>query len=151
MPPTKKPTIGAYEHRKNYHLEQSDKSFNVSLWDVSGQDKFRSISNIYYRDADAAVVVYDTTNRQSFDEIPSWLSELHEKAPSNIVIVIIGNKSDFQDSVKVTLSEGNDFCMKRDIFHRHVSAKKNFGIKDVFQKLGEKLITRPSNVNILNH
>ena len=148
MPPTKKSTIGALEHRKLYHLEQSDKTFNISLWDVSGQDKFRSIANMYFRDADAALILYDITNRKSFEAVQSWINELHEKAPTNITIIVVGNKSDLQDQIQVQLSEGNDYCMKRDLFHRHISARKNLGIQEMFQKLGERLLTRPSNVKI---
>lgn len=62
MPKSKKATIGALEYQKTYYLEKSSKEITVIVWDVSGQEKFRSIANMYYRDADAALIVYDITD-----------------------------------------------------------------------------------------
>lgn len=97
MPSSKKPTIGALEHNKTYFLEASSRNLNVCVWDVSGQEKFRSIANMYYRDADGALLIYDTTDRKTFEDVEIWLGELNEKAPKSIEIMMIGNKIDLTD------------------------------------------------------
>lgn len=67
----------------------------MDLWDVSGQDKFRSMTNMYFRDADACILVYDMTDRESFENIRDvWLKDVKEKAPENITLAIVANKSD---------------------------------------------------------
>ena len=72
-------------------------SITVDLWDVSGQDKFRSMTQMYFRDADACILVYDVTDRDSIDNLKTvWLKDLRDKAPSNLTIAIVGNKSDIQ-------------------------------------------------------
>ena len=70
----------------------------LEIWDVSGQDKFRSLTNMYYRDADAAILVYDITDKESFDNLKNyWLKELEDKAPENIQLAVVGNKSELTD------------------------------------------------------
>jgi Ras-related protein Rab-1A len=69
----------------------------MQIWDVSGQERFRSIVNLYYRDADGALIVFDTTDKQSFENVKQWLQELEDKAPKNIEIILVGNKIDLSD------------------------------------------------------
>lgn len=78
----------------------------LEIWDIAGGETYREVSNMYYRDADGAILVFDLTNRQSFESLKSnWLKELREKAPPNINIAIIGNKTDMKDQEVVSLKE----------------------------------------------
>ena len=100
---------------------------------MSGQDKFRSLTNMYYRDADGAILVYDITDRESFESLRSiWIKELLEKGPENIQIAIVGNKQDLEDREKVTFKEAHELALQNKAILKVVSAKKNQGLNEVF-------------------
>lgn len=87
---------------------------------------------MYYRDADAAIIVYDITDPKSFDDIESWIDELRDKAPKNIEIVIVGNKVDLIDQEKVAVSRGSETALKYKVLFKRISAKNNTGVHEVF-------------------
>eukprot|EP00347_Sterkiella_histriomuscorum_P016517 403352881 len=147
MPSHSAPTVGAAEHSRTIYLNQSSRNLNLELWDVSGQDKFRALTNMYYRDADGAILVFDVTDKESFENLKqAWIKDIEEKAPENIQIAIVGNKSDRVDSEVVTFKEAHEFALQNRAILQFVSAKKNQGLNEVFQKLGEKLVQQPSNM-----
>lgn len=112
MPNNSGPTVGAAEYSRTYYLNQSSRNLNLEIWDVSGQDKFRALTNMYYRDADGAILTFDVTDKQSFENLKTmWIKDVEEKAPENIVIAIVGNKSDRVDSEAVTFKEAHEFAL----------------------------------------
>ena len=70
------------------------RSIKVHIWDTGGEERYRSMTPMYYRDAVGAIIVYDITHKESFDKVNKWLHELKEFADKDIVICIAGNKSD---------------------------------------------------------
>ncbi|XP_036078307.1 ras-related protein Rab-37 isoform X3 [Rousettus aegyptiacus] len=64
----------------------------LQIWDTAGQERFRSVTHAYYRDAQALLLLYDITNKSSFDNIRAWLTEIHEYAQRDVVIMLLGNK-----------------------------------------------------------
>lgn len=141
------PTIGAAEFRRRLYLNNSSQYISLQIWDVSGQDKFSSVTSMYYRDADACILVYDVADRTSLDHLRStWLHNLKEKAPVNTITAVVGNKCDLHPK-EVTEEEGEALTQECGaLLHKLVSAKKNQGLNEVFQKLGEELLSRPSFV-----
>ena len=82
VPNNPAPTVGAFEHKHSIYLNRSSKDLKLEVWDVAGGETYRSLSNMYYRDADGAILVYDVTNRESFESMKNeWLREVNEKAP----------------------------------------------------------------------
>lgn len=73
----------------------------LQLWDAAGQERYRSLAPMYYRGAHVAILVYDVTRRESFAELESWLGELREKGPSDVVIHVVGAKADLEDQREV--------------------------------------------------
>lgn len=74
------------------------KVVKLQIWDTAGQEKFRTITSAYYKGADGIVLVYDTTNAQSFEEIDKyWIGEVEQYAEANVELLLIGNKSDMED------------------------------------------------------
>ncbi|XP_073091991.1 ras-related protein Rab-37 isoform X2 [Manis javanica] len=65
----------------------------LQIWDTAGQERFRSVTHAYYRDAQALLLLYDITNKSSFDNIRAWLTEIHEYAQRDVVIMLLGNKT----------------------------------------------------------
>mmetsp|Transcript_1183 Transcript_1183/g.3318 ORF Transcript_1183/g.3318 Transcript_1183/m.3318 type:complete len:87 (-) Transcript_1183:507-767(-) len=82
-------------------LENATVKFEI--WDTAGQERYRSLAPMYYRGAAAAVVVYDITNKESFNGAKSWVKELQRRGDPNVVIALAGNKSDLQNKRKVDI------------------------------------------------
>jgi small GTP-binding protein len=94
--PNKEPTIGAAFLTQKCRLE--DRSLRYEIWDTAGQERFHSLAPMYYRNAQAAVVVYDITKGTSLEKAKSWVKELQRQANPNIVIALVGNKLDLVTS-----------------------------------------------------
>ncbi|KAF9532077.1 GTP-binding protein ypt5 [Crepidotus variabilis] len=90
--PNKEPTIGAAFLTQKCRLE--DRVLRYEIWDTAGQERFHSLAPMYYRNAQAAVVVYDVTKGSSLEKAKSWVKELQRQANPNIVIALAGNKVD---------------------------------------------------------
>ena len=80
----------------------------MQIWDPAGQEKFKIITASYYRGVNGVLVVYDITDRDSFDNLNSWLIEIEKNANKNVYKLLIGNKCDLEDKRKVTYQEGKD-------------------------------------------
>ena len=89
-------TIGIDFLSKTLYLE--DRTVRLQLWDTAGQERFRSLIPSYIRDSSVAVVVYDVSNRQSFLNVVKWVDEVRAERGSDVVIALVGNKSDLVDS-----------------------------------------------------
>ena len=80
--------------------------YRVQLWDTVGQETFQSISRGYYKNGVCALVVYDISNKESFDNVKNWIEEVKKNGPSTISLILVGNKNDLEDQRKVTYEEG---------------------------------------------
>ncbi|KAG6516501.1 hypothetical protein ZIOFF_026966 [Zingiber officinale] len=95
--------------------------------------RYRAVTSAYYRGAVGALLVYDITRRQSFDHIPRWLEELRSHSDRNVVIMLVGNKSDLEDQRDVTKDEALEFAQKENLFFLETSALKATNIENAFQ------------------
>ena len=98
------PTIGVDFKLKT--LEVNGKKVKLQIWDTAGQERFKNITASYYRGGNGVLVVYDITERESFDNLTSWLIEIEKNANKNVYKLLIGNKCDLEDKRKVTYQEG---------------------------------------------
>ena len=93
--------MGATEKLKTIHMTGSNKKLPMQIWDITGSDKFRTLSTIYFRDADAAILVFDVTSKESFSNLKAtWLRDLTAIAPENMVKMVVGNKVDLIEGTK---------------------------------------------------
>ncbi|KAK6135016.1 hypothetical protein DH2020_031243 [Rehmannia glutinosa] len=109
-----KATIGVEFQTRTLVIEH--KSVKAQIWDTAGQERYRAVTSAYYRGAVGAMLVYDITKRQTFDHIPRWLEELRAHADKNIVIILIGNKSDLEDNRAVPTEDAKEFAQKEGLF-----------------------------------
>jgi small GTP-binding protein len=141
------PTIGAAFLTSKIIIDDNIVKFEI--WDTAGQERYRSLAPMYYRGAKAAVVVYDITCEESFNGAKSWVGEVLRKGNKNCVIALVGNKSDLESDRKVNIQEVEDFVNRSDIFHMKTSAKTAYNIKELFDKIGKKLLIE-YNINLEN-
>ncbi|CAG9327566.1 unnamed protein product [Blepharisma stoltei] len=122
-------------------LQVNDKMIKFNIWDTAGQERYQSLAKMYYRDANAAIMVYDITKRSSFDGIMRWYKELKDFGPRNMVVCIAGNKEDLVEMEDVQQSEAKSFAKSIGAIYRKVSAKTSYGVEQMFKDLAVRLDT----------
>jgi len=121
-------------------LTVDDTRVNLAIWDTAGQEKFHALGPIYYRDANGALLVYDITDRDSFDRVQNWVKELRKMLGDNIVLVIAGNKADLERRRVVTLEEAEEYAASVGAKHLSTSAKQNKGVAELFLHMTKELL-----------
>lgn len=108
------------------------------LYDTNGQEQYDALSDIYYRDADGCLLVYDITNKESFDSIKNtYIPKIKEKCKQNMQIVLIGNKLDLDYDRKVTYDEGSKLALDNNFHFKETSCVDNINVNKVFQTIIE--------------
>lgn len=130
-------TIGIDFLSKTMYLE--DRTVRLQLWDTAGQERFRSLIPSYIRDSSVAVVVYDITNRASFLNTSKWIEDVRNERGNDVIIILVGNKTDLSEKRQVSVEEGEDRASKEGIMFIETSAKAGFNIKALFRKLATAL------------
>jgi small GTP-binding protein len=126
-------TINANYLEKLVQIEKG--AVQLKIWDTAGQERFRALASNYYRGAKGALVVYDITDRRSFDKVVSWITELKNQADKNIVIIVAGNKCDMERERQINRADALEFCRKMSIRHFDTSAKNGNGVDDAFSEM----------------
>ena len=112
----------------------------IHIWDTAGMERYRAMNSVYYREAIGALLVFDLTNKESFEELDTWLNSFISNANPNPVIVLIGNKKDLQDNIEVTEDEIKQFSEKHNnIKYFLTSALTGDGVHEMFNTLVEML------------
>lgn len=130
-------TIGIDFLSKTMYLE--DRTVRLQLWDTAGQERFRSLIPSYIRDSSVAVVVFDVTNRQSFVNTARWIQEVRTERGSDVIIFLVGNKTDLVDKRQVSVEEGDAKAREFNVNYIETSAKAGYNIKSLFRKIAAAL------------
>ena len=132
-------TIGGAYQQQSVTLNNGTK-IRLHIWDTSGQDRFRSMTNLYYQDAQVAILTYDVTNEESLESLNYWLEQLNNKVEvDNMILCLAGNKIDVEASKKViSTSKGKTFAEENNMIFFETSAKTGAGIKELFQAIAVK-------------
>jgi small GTP-binding protein len=129
-------TIGvSYEA---YTTMRGGRMMELQIWDTAGQEKFKSIGPIYYREAAAALAVFDLTNGPTFESIPVWVDNFRGVAGAAAVVIVVGNKLDLENR-KVNAAEARQWCDARTLDYIETSAKTGDGIYTLFETLVDRL------------
>lgn len=107
----------------------------AQIWDTAGQERYRAITSAYYRGAVGALLVYDITKRQTFDNVTRWLGELRDHADSNIVIMMAGNKSDLNHLRGVPGEDAQLLAEKEGLSFLETSALEAHNVENAFQTI----------------
>ncbi|XP_052171469.1 ras-related protein RGP1 [Diospyros lotus] len=125
-----KSTIGVEFQSKTIVVDH--KTVKAQIWDTAGQERYRAVTSAYYRGAVGAMLVYDMTKRQSFDHIARWLEELRGHADKNIVIMLVGNKSDLETLRVVPTEDAKEFAEREGLFFMETSALEARNVDTAF-------------------
>jgi len=126
-----------------HKMEVKGKKVKLSIWDTAGQERFRTITSSYYRGAQGIILVYDVSNRESFEALPRWYSELETYVSSSVVKILVGNKVDKEFSRQVPIAEAQQFASRMSSLFIETSAKTSVGVREVFQEVVEKILDTP--------
>ncbi|XP_028264025.1 ras-related protein Rab-37-like [Parambassis ranga] len=111
----------------------------LQIWDTAGQERFRSVTHAYYRDAHALLLLYDITSKTSFDNIRAWLTEIHEYAQSDVVIMLLGNKADMSGERAIRRDEGERLAREYSVPFMETSAKTGVNVELAFTAVAKEL------------
>eukprot|EP01118_Nematostelium_gracile_P004645 TRINITY_DN154_c0_g2_i1.p1 TRINITY_DN154_c0_g2~~TRINITY_DN154_c0_g2_i1.p1 ORF type:complete len:223 (-),score=58.33 TRINITY_DN154_c0_g2_i1:154-777(-) len=115
------------------------KQIKLQIWDTAGQESFRSITRSYYRGAHGALLVYDITRRETFNHLKGWLAEVREHSNKEMVIMLIGNKTDLEHKRAVTYEEGRLFAEDHGLIFMETSAKTAANVDEAFLQTAKKI------------
>jgi small GTP-binding protein len=109
-------------------------SVKLQIWDTAGQERFRSIAKAYFRSAVGVILVFDLSERRSFDELNQWLNDVHSLCDPNAEVTVVGNKCDLVDSRTVTTTEAENFANVHHLSYLETSALSGDNIHEAFQR-----------------
>lgn len=130
-------TIGIDFLSKTMYLE--DRTIRLQLWDTAGQERFRSLIPSYIRDSSVAIVVYDISNANSFHQTSKWIDDVRTERGSDVLIMLVGNKTDLSDKRQVTTEEGEKKAKELNVMFIETSAKAGYNVKQLFRRVASSL------------
>ncbi|PRW59514.1 Rab family GTPase [Chlorella sorokiniana] len=128
-----KSTIGVEFATRSIQVD--GKTIKAQIWDTAGQERYRAITSAYYRGAVGALLVYDITKQTTFENVERWLKELRDHADSNIVVMLVGNKSDLRHLRSVQTEDAKAFCEREGLSFIETSALEATNVEQAFQRI----------------
>jgi len=111
----------------------------AKIWDTAGQERFRTITHSFYKQAEGILLVFDVTDRVSFDSIHSWVSSIHEHSDEKVIKYLVANKIDMTDSRKISKEEGQKMADQYKMKYIETSAKENLNVKEAIESLVKEI------------
>jgi small GTP-binding protein len=130
-------TVGAAFLQSSVPIDNSDDKIQFGIWDTAGSERYKALAPMYYRGAEAAIVVYDITSVDSFEGAKLWIRELKLYGQPNVVVALAANKCDLESNRKVSAVDGRAYAREHDLAYFETSAKTSLNVKSMFVGLGE--------------
>ena len=147
-------------------VEIGDRTVNLRVWDTAGDERFRSITRSYYRNAVGVLIFYDITSRLSFEQVPQWIVDARQYSEKNAVIMLIGNKSDLDNDTEihsddsteessslrqVSMLEASAFAQENGMLFLETSAKTGENVLNAFVRSGRAILDRSERGELNTH
>ena len=120
-------------------IEIEDKKVRLQVWDTAGQERFRNVTKSYFQSSHGLLVVYDITDKESFDKIKFWIENIKNNAPENAKLILVGNKCDLANERKVTIEDGENKARNYNIKFFESSAKDGTNVNELFFYLANEI------------
>ena len=132
-------SISAQYVSKTVEYDNYQKAIKFDIWDTAGQEKYRALAKIFYKEAKVVLLVYDISDRKSFEELKGyWYNAIKENVDTDAIIAIVANKSDLYNSSQVDENEAKEYAKSINALYQLTSAKSNVGINSLFDNIGQK-------------
>ena len=139
-------SISSQFSSKVVNISDSKKAIRFDLWDTAGQEKYRSLAKIFYKDARIIIFVYEITNKKSFEGIQNyWYQQVNANRLPKVVFAVVGNKSDLYNNSEVDEKEASDWADSIGAIFQTTSALSNIGIDVLFDNVGKKFLNPDYN------
>lgn len=131
-------------------IELGGRRIKLQIWDTAGQERYRSVTRSYYRGAAGCLIVYDIVKRSTYESVPQWLNDVRQLAGSDVVVMLIGNKSDIAGNEQrvVTHNEAALFAQENNLLFFETSAASGEFVCDAFLKVAKTAMTSSNYVNV---
>ena len=131
------PTIGLEFSIKKITID--DNLYKIHMWDLAGQERFRSITTSYYRNAQGILLAFDIANLDSFKNVEKWLFDIYKYSGDNTKIILIGTKSDLETERKISRENAEKFAKSINVSYYEISSKTNININEVFEDMVKQI------------
>lgn len=123
-------------------IQTRDKTIKLQIWDTAGQERFNTLTTGFFKGSDGIIVVYSITDRNSFECVNKWMTQIKNLSPSDVKVILVGNKSDCQSERVVTKDEGIRIAQQYNLPFFECSAKSGENVAEIFEKMGEIVLDR---------
>jgi small GTP-binding protein len=124
------------------NISINDRNVRMQMWDTAGQEAYRSITRSYYKSSTCAFIVYDITEKRTFDDVKLWLQDCRELCSKNVLIYLLGNKCDLNDKRQVTTEEAKKFAEENNLKFFETSALDGTNIEEIFVQSATELVKK---------
>jgi small GTP-binding protein len=141
-------SISSQFSSKVVNIPDTDKAIRFDLWDTAGQEKYRSLAKIFYKDAKIVIFVFDITLKSSFEALQNyWHEQVKSNCREDSIFVLVGNKLDLYNYIQMKENEAKEWADSIEAMYCETSAKTSKGIDDLFEKIGKKILNPNYNYN----
>ncbi len=129
------------------YLRLNGKIINLQIWDTAGQERYKVLAKNYYKNSDGFIIVYDITDKKSFNNVSNWITQIKDSASENVKCVLLGNKCDLEELRQVDINQGKDLANNYHLKFYETSAQKGNNIQKVFTDLVKGFLNDDNFVN----
>ncbi len=141
-------TVGVNDQHKYIKIDNNE--IKLQIWDTAGQERFRCLPQKYYKHADGIILMYDITNKESFNNVSKWINDINSNSGRKAVIYLVGNKIDLIEERKVEYADALEFAIGKNIKTVEISCKFNINLDDTVRRLSRDIYAQNKSENRKN-